>query len=156
MGRKSNPTSMYKISIHRTNGYSYASTQPVKFDEKCGKKVHCHVHWGVIDENLKFYPGKNYFYADIEERSKLIFPQNWNLSILGKLYGQNTVNIVNVDSVNREKRKNKKIAPEKVFPECLEKEIEVSKEPEMELEKVIWEEESVLGGEKEASLEGSV
>ena len=98
MGRRVNPASMYRVSIHKTNGYRYASTQPSVFDEVSGKKVHYHVHWGVVDDNLKFYPGKNYFYADIEERSKLIFPQDWDLSELSRFYGQNTVNIVNVNA----------------------------------------------------------
>lgn len=134
MGRKSNPTSMYRVSIHRTNGYSYASTQPARFDEKLGKNVHCHIHWGVIDENLKFYPGKNYFYADIEERSKLIFPKNWDLSELSRLYGQNTVNIVNVDSVSRTRKKRKKLGAEEVFAEYSENEIEVDKKTTVEIE----------------------
>ena len=157
MGRKSNTTSMYRVSIHRTNGYSYASTQPARFDEKSGKNVHCHVHWGVIDENLKFYPGKNYFYADIEERSKLIFPQNWDLSELSRLYGQNTVNIVNVDSISREKRQRRKMAAEGAFAECADKEFEISKKYEIESEEVACEgEETIMAREEETSIEESI
>ncbi len=107
MGRRVNPASMYRVSIHKTNGYRYASTQPSVFDEVSGKNVHYHVHWGVVDDNLKFYPGKNYFYADIEERSKLIFPQDWDLSELSRFYGQNTVNRVNVDAREKESKKKK-------------------------------------------------
>lgn len=137
MGRKTNPISMYRVSIHRTNGYCYASTQPARYDEKTGKNIHLHVHWGVVDENLKFYPGKNYFYADIEERSKLIFPKNWDLSELNRLYGQNTVNIINVDAsktskTSETKRKEQEI--EENFEEYLENEIPIAEEHEEELE----------------------
>lgn len=139
MGRKSNPVSMYRVSIHKTNGYNYASTQPARFDEKTGKNTHCHVHWGVIDDNFKFYPGKNYFYADIEERSKLIFPQNWDLSELSRLYGQNTVNIVNVDSIKRAQKVRKRLEREEVFVESLEDEIEVTKKYEKVAQEQIFE-----------------
>ena len=156
MGRKSNPASMYRVSIHRTNGYSYASTQPARFDEKSGKNVHCHVHWGVIDENLKFYPGKNYFYADIEERSKLIFPQNWDLSELSRLYGQNTVKIVNVDSISREKKKRKKKVAEEAFVGYMDKEVGASRKYEEEVETVVCEEEEFIEAEEEATMEGTI
>ena len=133
MGRKTNPMSMYRVSIHKTNGYCYASTQPARYDEKLGKNVHSHVHWGVVDENFKFYPGKNYFYADIEERSKLIFPQNWDLSELNRLYGQNTVNIVNIETAKISEEKKKEHEIEENFEEYLENEVSITEEHAGEL-----------------------
>jgi hypothetical protein len=87
MSRKANPSSQYKVSIHMNNGYRYASTQPFRLDPKSGKKIYRHVHWGTVDENNKFVPGIHYFTASIEERSKLIFPQSWDLSETSKLSG---------------------------------------------------------------------
>lgn len=147
MGRKVNPASMYRVSIHKTNGYMYASTQPAVFNEKIGKNAHCHVHWGVVDKNLKFYPGKNYFYADIEERSKLIFPQEWDLSELSRFYGQNSVNIINVDAAEKVSRKRKKVQKKEVFTTFAE-------ENEREFDEEI--EETMEAGEKEVAADASI
>lgn len=73
MPRTADPKSQYKVSIHFNNGYRYASTQPFSINSDTGKKSYHHVHWGIVDENDKFIPGKNYLVASIEERSKLIF-----------------------------------------------------------------------------------
>lgn len=40
-----------------------------------------------MDENQRFIPGKAYLFAPIEERSKLIFPEGWDLSEIEKLSG---------------------------------------------------------------------
>lgn len=145
MGRKVNPASMYRVSIHKTNGYRYASTQPSVFDENSGKNVHYHVHWGVVDDNLKFYPGKNYFYADIEERSKLIFPQDWDLSELSRFYGQNTVNIVNVDAREKNDSKKRKVQRGDVYTEFVE-------DNEIQYEEGV-EEEMGIGKTEESEIE---
>lgn len=90
MTRTADPKSQYKVSIHKNRGYRYASTQPFTIDPITKKKKYRHVHWGVLDENDKFIPGNNYLLASIEERSKLIFPESWDLSEIRKLSGAGT------------------------------------------------------------------
>lgn len=87
MPRKTDPNSQYRVSIHLNNGYRYASTQPYEINPDTGKKSYHHVHWGTVDENNKFIPGKNYLVASIADRAKLIFPENWDLSEIKKLSG---------------------------------------------------------------------
>ena len=72
------------MQIHVNGTHRYASTQPFTIGED-GKKRYTHKHWGTIDENLKFHPNVTYLYATIEERSKLIFPKEWDLSELESL-----------------------------------------------------------------------
>ena len=38
------------------------------------------IHWGTVTEDLRFIPGKRYLEAPEELRSKLIFPEGWDLS----------------------------------------------------------------------------
>lgn len=87
MPRKADPNSQYKVSIHLNNGYRYASTQPFVINPDTGKKSYHHIHWGIVDDNNKFIPGKNYLVASISERSRLIFPESWDLSEIKKLSG---------------------------------------------------------------------
>lgn len=87
MPRKADPNSQYKVSIHLNNGYRYASTQPYIINPDTGKKSYHHIHWGTVDDNNKFIPGKNYLVASLSERAKLIFPESWDLSEIKKLSG---------------------------------------------------------------------
>lgn len=87
MPRKADPNSQYRVSIHMNNGYRYASTQPFQINPETGKKVYRHIHWGTVDENNKFIPGRNYLVASLAERAKLIFPESWDLSEIKKLSG---------------------------------------------------------------------
>lgn len=87
MGRPVNPESRYRVKPHVTNGYTYASTQPPSEDPITGKKRYSYVHWGLVDENLKFIPSSKYILASVEERSKLIFPPEWDMSEVHKLSG---------------------------------------------------------------------
>ena len=87
MSRKADPNSQYRVSIHMNNGYRYASTQPYEIDPETGKKTYHHVHWGTVDENDRFIPGKNYLVAALSERAKLIFPDKWDLGEIKKLSG---------------------------------------------------------------------
>lgn len=63
-------------------GYRYASTQPivVEPDRKSGRNKHKRIHWGTLDDDNKFHPNQNYIIASPEERAKLIFPEDWDLS----------------------------------------------------------------------------
>ena len=85
--RKIDPENQYNINIHKNGGHQYASTQPRVYDEKTGKYRYVRKHWGTVDENLKFHPNMDYVYASLEERKKLKFPDNWDLSEIEKLSG---------------------------------------------------------------------
>lgn len=45
-----------------------------------GRNKHVRIHWGTVDENLKFHPGSKYLLASPAERAKLIFPEDWDMS----------------------------------------------------------------------------
>ena len=85
--RPVDPNSQYRVKLHNNNGYKYASTQPPYVDPETGKKKYRYIHWGSVDDNLKFIPGSPFFLATPEERSKLIFPKEWDLSEAEKLTG---------------------------------------------------------------------
>jgi hypothetical protein len=70
------------VKIHKNGSYSYASTQPIVIDpdRKSGRNKHKRIHWGTIDENMKFHPNKNYISASPAERERLIFPPGWDMS----------------------------------------------------------------------------
>lgn len=81
MGRRKKEQ-FYKLTIHKSGKYLYASTQPTEVDKRTGKKTCHHVHWGTLDNNLRFYPNRKYLSASPEERSQLVFPDNWDLTLL--------------------------------------------------------------------------
>lgn len=86
-GRPARTDGKFRVSIHANRGYRYASTQPWELDPATGKKKYRYVHWGVVDENLRFIPGLKYLYASAEERASLEFPPEWDLSALQNLAG---------------------------------------------------------------------
>jgi len=98
MPRKADPNSQYKVSIHLNNGYRYASTQPYVINPDTGKKSYHHIHWGIVDDNNRFIPGKNYLVAPISERSKLIFPESWDLNEIQKLSGTRRIGRPSIES----------------------------------------------------------
>jgi hypothetical protein len=93
MARPVDPDTQYRIKLHVTHGYAYASTQPPLIDPTTGKKKHQHVHWGSVvpvpgqEEKLKFMPGSKFYLASPEERKRLIFPEDWDMSEAEKLTG---------------------------------------------------------------------
>ena len=82
MGRPRDPESPYRVSTHTCNGHVYATTQPFVTTSE-GKTVRRHYSWGVLI-NSKFVPNKNYIYASKDEREKLIFPDEWDLSAIAQ------------------------------------------------------------------------
>ena len=91
MARPVNENSIYRISIHNNGGYKYATTHTFLIDEQTGKRKYKNLHWGTvteIDGKMKFIPGKLYIYASLEERAKLIFPEDWDMSEISKLPGK--------------------------------------------------------------------
>ena len=87
MARPVDPTSQYRVKPHKTNGYTYASTQPSYIDPETGNKKYRYIHWGTLEKDLTFMPGLEYVYASPEERTKLIFPEHWNMQEADKLSG---------------------------------------------------------------------
>ena len=85
-GRPAKAGTIYKVSIHDNGGRKYASTQPFTVDDD-GKKHYTHKRWGIVDDDMRFHPNSTYFYAPIEERRKLIFPAEWDLSEIKALSG---------------------------------------------------------------------
>jgi hypothetical protein len=96
MARPVDPDSQYRVKLHVTKGYTYASTQPPFIDPETGKKKYQHIHWGTVvclsEENkrLKFVPGSNFYLASPEERALLIFPEEWDISEAKDLTGLRT------------------------------------------------------------------
>lgn len=85
MARPVDPSAQYRVKVHKTKGYLYASTQPSYVDPQTGKKKYRYIHWGTIEEDDKFVPGLAFHAATPEERNKLIFPDGWDLSEADKL-----------------------------------------------------------------------
>jgi len=77
----------YKMSIHVANGHRYASTQPLVVDGETGMTRNVRIHWGTVDDNLRFLPGKRFFYTSPAVRAKFVYPDNWDLGELDKLSG---------------------------------------------------------------------
>jgi hypothetical protein len=84
MARPVDPEAPYRISVHKIGNYSYASTQPVTVS-KDGKRSYRRIHWGKIDGNFRFIPLAPWLLASAEERSKLIFPKEIDLSGAGEI-----------------------------------------------------------------------
>ena len=82
MARTADTATTYKVKIHTNNGYRYASTQPLIVDPErtSGRNKHKRIHWGTLDDDMKFHPNNNYIMASPEERAKLIFPDDWDMS----------------------------------------------------------------------------
>ena len=84
-GRPARTDGKQRVSIHMNQGYRYASSQPYTIDAATGKRKYHRVHWGVVDEDLKFMPGTRYIYASPEEKASLEFPAEWDMSETDKL-----------------------------------------------------------------------
>ena len=81
MARTSNPDSVYRVSIHKNGGHTYAATHPYTVDGN-GKRKYSVVHWGTVTDDLRFIPGKRFLQAPEEVRRSLIFPEAWDLSAI--------------------------------------------------------------------------
>ncbi|MDR1993471.1 MAG: hypothetical protein LBQ98_08295 [Nitrososphaerota archaeon] len=82
VARPINPNAQYTIKPHTTHNHTYASTQPPYIDSKTGKKKYKYKHWGTVDQNKKFIPNSTYHLTPFQERAKLIFPKDWDLSAI--------------------------------------------------------------------------
>ena len=87
MARPVDPSAQYRIKPHINGGHVYASTQPPYIDPDTGAKKYRYIHWGTVDESLKFMPGVQFYQSSPEERARLIFPEAWDMSEVKKLTG---------------------------------------------------------------------
>jgi len=87
MARPIDPVAPYRVKPHVTHGYTYASTRAQHIDPDTGKRKHPYIHWGTVDEKQRFIPGSAFYLASPEEREKLIFPKEWDMSEVEKLTG---------------------------------------------------------------------
>lgn len=87
MARPVDPNAQYRVKPHVMKGYIYASTQPPYIDKNTGEKKYRYIHWGTVDEDRKFIPSTPFYLASPEERAKLIFPEDWDISEAEKLTG---------------------------------------------------------------------
>ena len=81
MARKSREDSIYRVSVHRIGNYTYAATHPFTLDAE-GRRHYRIRHWGTLTADRKFIPGKTFLRASAQERARLIFPSDWDLSAL--------------------------------------------------------------------------
>lgn len=86
MSRPVNPLTKYKVIVHTIGSHRYASTKVNTIDDN-GKTKSMHKHWGTLDEDNRFHPNTTFLYESLEERGKLIFPEDWDLSELGTIPG---------------------------------------------------------------------
>ena len=82
MARTIDEETPYRVKIHTIGGYRYASTQPIVIDPErsSGRNKHKRIHWGRLDDDMKFHPNGHYISASPAERAKLIFPPDWDMS----------------------------------------------------------------------------
>ena len=85
MARPISAETANKVTLHVNGGYRYASTRPRVVNEATGKNTNKSIHWGTVTEDMRFIPNQRYIYASPEERSKLVFPEDWDLSETKKL-----------------------------------------------------------------------
>ncbi len=77
--------SRFKLSIHKTNGYMYASTQEPIYDKKTGVVKYTHIHWGTLTSDYRFFPNEKFLFTKPEIRNQLIYPIEWKLDEVYKL-----------------------------------------------------------------------
>lgn len=85
MARPISSETANKVALHINGGYRYASTRPRVVNEATGKNTNKSIHWGTVTEDMRFIPNHRFIYASPEERSKLVFPEGWDLSEIRKL-----------------------------------------------------------------------
>jgi hypothetical protein len=61
MSRPTDPQSQFRVRVHNTKGYAYASTQVPYIDPDSKNKKYRYIHWGTVDEGLRFIPGSSFF-----------------------------------------------------------------------------------------------
>ena len=85
MARPISAATANKVTLHVNGGYRYASTRPRVVNEATGKNTNKSIHWGTVTEDMRFIPNLRYIYASPEERGRLVFPEDWDLSEIENL-----------------------------------------------------------------------
>ena len=80
--RKADPQSRYRVMAHKANGYVYAATCETVVDEG-GKKGRRYTHWGALEDGRTFVPNLRYLALSAQERERLVFPADWDISKVG-------------------------------------------------------------------------
>ena len=80
MSRKTDPNTRYCVRIHKDRGYTYASVQETAISPKSGKKYPRTRNLGTLDANMVFMPNASFRMMPVEERTKYIFPEGWDIS----------------------------------------------------------------------------
>ena len=84
MARPTKETTPNKVVAHRNGGHTYAATRPlVRRDD--GTKYNKTIHWGTLENGNKFVPNLLYLMTPIEERKRLIFPDDWDMGEVVRL-----------------------------------------------------------------------
>ena len=80
MSRKMDPNTRYRVRIHKDRNYTYASVQETAVSPKTGKKYPRTKNLGTLNANMVFVPNATFRMMPVEERSKYIFPDGWDIS----------------------------------------------------------------------------
>ena len=87
MARPTNEDTAFKVTLHVNGAYRYATLRPRVTNDSTGRRMNKSIHLGTVTEDKKFIPNKVYMYMGMEERRKLIFPKDWDLSEADRLPG---------------------------------------------------------------------
>ena len=85
MSRKEDPSTRYRVRIHKDREYTYASVQVPTISLKTGKKYPKTVNLGTLDDNFVFTPNAAFRLMSLEEQAKYIFPNEWDVSKIKNL-----------------------------------------------------------------------
>ena len=85
MSRKEDPSTRYRVRIHKDREYTYASVQVPTISLKTGKKYPKTVNLGTLDDNFVFTPNAAFRVMPLEEQAKYIFPNEWDISKIKNL-----------------------------------------------------------------------
>ena len=109
MARKADPRTPYLVKDGVSNGYRYAYVQKlVPAKESTDQMVRRKINLGTLSNDNVFTPNRTYRLMDIQERRKLIFPDEWDISQANMLdAGTQVVQHETVDSVDDDNKEEK-------------------------------------------------
>lgn len=84
-GRPRDPKTPYKMRMHVLGAYVYAATLCYDGDLTADGGKRAYVHWGKLTKDKRFEPNGRFLLLPPEERERMIFPKDWDLSALAQL-----------------------------------------------------------------------
>ena len=72
MARPIGPNSGYQMGVHTIGKYRYVSTERM-MTSKSGKPIPKHIHWGKLDDTMRFHPNERFLFEKPSEKAKFIF-----------------------------------------------------------------------------------